>query len=49
LLQSARAGAPVNESEIPPEVFIASQSESVEVGGACAKECFLIFDYRIMN
>ncbi|CAF4970459.1 unnamed protein product, partial [Rotaria sp. Silwood1] len=26
LLQSARAGAPVNESEIPPEVFIASQS-----------------------
>ncbi|CAF0973323.1 unnamed protein product [Rotaria sp. Silwood1] len=29
LLQSARAGAPVNESEIPPEVFIASQSASV--------------------
>jgi len=29
LLQSARAGAPVDESAIPPEVFIASQPASV--------------------
>ncbi|UJR21607.1 hypothetical protein I4U23_024689 [Adineta vaga] len=29
LLQSARAGAPINESDIPPEVFIASSAASV--------------------